>query len=280
MSVEYVALTIRTADPIKREVVNYHLENLGVSSIEEREQDELVYFETSAFETSKNEIIDLLSLHQIEYSEEIVVQKNWNAIWESSFQPVNINDFCYVRAPFHLPSEDRSLIDIILEPRMAFGTAHHATTYMMMQEMEDIDFQDKKVFDYGCGTAILAILAEKMGAKSLYAIDYDENAVENAIFNAEINNCEKIIVEQKVLSDLEPQTFDVILANINRQVLLDSALPLKLFLEDDGLLLLSGLLEQDIPLIKETYENAGWQLMKIVAREDWRCLSYIKKSTS
>ncbi len=277
MSSEYIALTLFTKDPILREVVNYHLENLGVSSIEERSEDELVYFEVEVFEATKDAILELLNDNNIAFQQEVVEQQNWNAIWEASFQPVNINDFCYVRAPFHAPYGNETLIDIILEPRMAFGTAHHATTYMMMQEMAEIDFQGKSVFDYGCGTAILAILAEKLGAESLYAIDYDENAVENGIYNAEINHCEKILVEQKVLSDLVLKKYDVILANINRQVLLDSAIPLKDFLAEDGTLLLSGLLEQDIPLIKETYSSAGWELEKMIAREDWRCLRYRHK---
>lgn len=204
----------------------------------------------------------------------IVKNQNWNAIWEASFEPVKINEFCYVRAPFHQALDNLEIIDLILEPKMAFGTAHHETTFMMISQMEHIDFRGMRVFDYGCGTAILSILAEKLGAESVYAIDIEENAIENAIYNAEINTCSKIRCEVKTLDKTEVQAYDVILANINRAVLLSSAGSLVPYLKAGGTLLLSGILLSDEDLVKNQYIEAGFNHLETIERGEWKCIKF------
>lgn len=273
---QYICLKLEVSDEVKKEVINYYLEENGVSSIEEIDSGALAYFEINQWAFVKAVVKKMLGEQDVRFSEEEVENRNWNAIWESSFEPVNINNFCYVRAPFHLPFSDDSLIDIILEPRMAFGTAHHATTYMMMQEMQHIKMKGMRVFDYGCGTAILSILAEKMGAKSIYAIDIEENAVENANYNAEINRCRRIRCEQKQLEEISEEAYDIILANINRQVLLDSAQKLIPILSEGGTLLISGILDKDVELVVNTYAECGWKKVKMTSREDWRCIQFFR----
>ncbi|GLR15499.1 50S ribosomal protein L11 methyltransferase [Portibacter lacus] len=265
---QYVSIIFKLKDEIQRAVLNYNLSNAGVESIEEREDDVIAYFGVEEWEEAKSE----LDLDGIDYEVVLVKNENWNAKWEASFEPVNINDFCYVRAPFHPESEKAGLIDIILEPKMAFGTAHHETTYMMMSEMKEIKFEGEYVFDYGCGTAILSILAEKLGASGIYAIDIEENAVENAKYNAEINGCEKITCEQKTLEETDEFAYDIILANINRGVLLNSAKPLKNYLKPGGVLLLSGILREDEDLVLDAYKAEGYTFVHSIQKGEWKCV--------
>ncbi|MCL4105730.1 UNVERIFIED_CONTAM: hypothetical protein GTU68_028607 [Idotea baltica] len=269
---QYISITFKTQDAIQRAVLNYKLNEAGVESIEEREVDVVAYFEEDEWGRAKQE----LDLSEIEYEVVHVKNENWNAKWEASFEPVNINDFCYVRAPFHSESTKAGMIDLILEPKMAFGTAHHETTFMMISQMKEINFEGQFVFDYGCGTAILSILAEKLGASGIYAIDIEENAVENAKYNAEINGCEKITCDQKTLDETEEFGYDVILANINRGVLLNTAKPLLNFLKKGGVLLLSGILKEDEELVVNTYLTAGFTLDNSIQKGEWMCLKLSK----
>ncbi len=167
-----------------------------------------------------------------------IENKNWNEEWERGFQPVYINDFAGIRASFHKPLQNIKH-EIIVTPKMSFGTGHHATTHLMIEQMEQINFKDKSVLDFGTGTGVLAILAEKLGATEVTAIDNDEWSINNAIENVEINNCRKIKVQNKsTLDDLNAQ--DIILANINLNVLTANAKKISSIAEHRSLLLLSG----------------------------------------
>jgi ribosomal protein L11 methyltransferase len=249
-------------------VLNYYLGEKGVESIVEDEGFTKAYYTAEKWEEVKS-YFDKWSpdVHEVK-------NENWNAVWEASFEPVKINEFCYVRAPFHPALENSEVIDLILEPKMAFGTAHHETTYMMMSQMEDVDFSGKRVFDFGCGTAILSILAEKLGAEAIYAIDIEDNAIENAIYNAEINGCSKIRCEVKTLEQTEAEDYDVILANINRAVLLSSAGPLVPYLKTGGTLLLSGILLSDESLVKNQYLEAGFTHLETIEKGEWKCIKF------
>ena len=156
---------------------------------------------------------------EITYNTKTIEQVNWNAEWEKNFTPIVVSDNCRVRAPFHDKGNEE--YDIIIEPKMSFGTGHHATTHMMIQHILKDDFIGKKVLDMGCGTAVLAILAEMRGAEPLDAIDIDEWCYLNSIENAERNNCTKITVEQGDASLLSNRKYDIIIANINRNILLN-----------------------------------------------------------
>lgn len=265
---KYLEVKFRGLSDAESAILNYHLGQRGVDSIIENEDEVQAYFTVENWDMTK----DYFDKWYPAVS--AVVDKNWNALWEASFEPVKINDFCYVRAPFHPPLEHSTIIDLILEPRMAFGTAHHETTYMMMSQMEEIDFKGQSVFDYGCGTAILSILAEKLGAEFIYAIDIEENAIENANYNAEINQCSKIRCEKTTLDRIKYTSYDTILANINRAVLLSSARPLISYLKPKGTLLISGILETDESLVKNHYIKAGFFHLETIERGEWKCLKF------
>ncbi|WP_235296035.1 50S ribosomal protein L11 methyltransferase [Portibacter marinus] len=272
--IDYVSVKFEIADPIQREVLNYRLSEAQVESIEELDDHLLAYFTKETWQS-----VSKLSVFQaLDPQVSDVKHENWNAKWEAGFKPVSIDDFCYVRAPFHSKGREE-LIDIILEPKMAFGTAHHETTYMMMSEMKGFIEKGQNVLDYGCGTAILSILAEKLHARSIYAIDIEENAIENSNYNAAINGCTKITCELKVLAEIAPRKFDRILANINRNVLLESAEALIEHTEKGGQLLLSGILINDEKLVSDKFESVGFTLLSSRSKGEWKCLKFSRPNS-
>ncbi len=177
------------------------------------------------------------------YQTKELPSQNWNAVWESNFEPVVIDNFVAVRANFHSPV---SFVqhEIVITPKMSFGTGHHATTTMMIQQMRHINFANKKVLDFGAGTGILSILAEKLGASYILAIDNDNWSIENSKENIAQNGCSKIRIELKNNADVD-QFSDVILANINRNVIIENLMFLSSQLTKNGCLLVSGLLAED-----------------------------------
>ncbi len=276
MMTNYVCVTFEVANVAQSEVLNFKLEEVGVESIEDRDSEIVAYFVQNEWPKAEATLKDYLISENITFKAEAVINENWNAKWEASFEPVNINNFCYVRAPFHPPFNNTNIIDIILEPKMAFGTAHHETTFMMMAQMALLDFMGKSVFDYGCGTAILSILAEKLGAAQIYAIDIEEAAIENAYYNAEINHCNKIVCEQKILSETVSKEYDIVLANINRHVLLATAADLANYVKKSGVLLVSGILLSDEDLVKEEFIRSGFIYEETIQKGEWKCLLFTK----
>lgn len=210
------------------------------------------------------------------YQREWIAAQNWNAVWESNFQPIIVEDFCAIRADFHAPVEGMEY-ELLIQPKMAFGTGHHATTYLMIQQMRDIDFRGKTVFDYGCGTGILAILASKLGATSLDAIDIDEWAHENTLENAAKNEVHNIHSQQGTLETFEPKTYDIILANITFNVIAASLVTLADSLAANGLLLTSGYFVEDVPKLKKLAAAVGLQLQKQLRKDDWMCVLFQKE---
>ncbi|MCW3073696.1 MAG: hypothetical protein JWP69_765 [Flaviaesturariibacter sp.] len=202
-----------------------------------------------------------------------IAEKNWNAEWESNFEPVIVDDFCAVRAHFHQPIKGVQH-DILITPKMSFGTGHHATTYMMMQQMRELDFMGKSVFDFGTGTGVLAILAEKLGAAAVLAIDNDKWSIENGNENAANNNCKRV---EMVLQDVVPsgQAFDIILANINRNVILHFISDLKKAVVPGGFILFSGLLIADENDIVEACSQQALQLVKQTQKSGWISILFV-----
>jgi ribosomal protein L11 methyltransferase len=222
----------------QQEVLVSQLTEFGAEGFEQTEQQLIAYFSALHFNSyAVNAALENYTFHTL-----MLEEQNWNAIWESNFQPVKVGDFCTVRADFHNPIPGTQH-EIVITPKMSFGTGHHATTYMMIEQMETIDFENKQVFDFGTGTGILAILAEKLGAANIIAIDVDEWSITNAKENFERNSCLRIGVTQS--SIIPPQQFDIILANINRNVILHYLPQLKKALTPGGYILLSGLLTTD-----------------------------------
>ena len=195
---------------------------------------------------------------------------NWNETWESNFQPIVLDKFCAVRADFH-PVQAGVKYEIVINPKMAFGTGHHDTTWMMMDAMRHHDFDRKKVLDYGCGTGILAILAAKMGATMIDAVDIEQPAYENALENIQINDAFNVQVFHGNLDVILDNRFDFILANINRNVILASLPTLHNKLNKGGILLISGILRQDEAKVLEAARRAGFTVDEKFYRNEWCC---------
>jgi ribosomal protein L11 methyltransferase len=267
---QYTAIEVQSTD----EILIALLSEFDFDAFQEEDTYFIAYIPTSQFnEGIQAEVINLITRYTQDYKIYNVENQNWNAIWESSFQPVIVENFCQIRADFHPPIHG-ILYDLIINPKMAFGTGHHATTYMMIQHMSAINFTGKKVFDFGCGTGILAILSSKMGAHSIDAIDIEHEAHLNTLENAAINNVGNIRTYEGDLDAMPDDKYNIILANINKNILIKYASPLTSKLKSQGQVLLSGILYEDIHIIIETFENQGLQFIGKSERENWACLQF------
>lgn len=210
---------------------------------------------------------------KISYTIEEIAQVNWNEEWEKNFEPIDVEGNCHVRAPFH--PKTNAEFEIVIEPKMSFGTGHHETTHMMIQHLLEIDVTGLKALDMGCGTAILAILAEMKGAKPIDAIDIDNWCYLNSIENTERNNCKHITVYEGDAALLKDKKYDLIIANINRNILLNDMQSYVDCLNSEGILLLSGFYEEDIPFIDGSCTDCGLVYVKKFQRNNWVSLKYV-----
>lgn len=230
------------ADDNIKDVLIAQLSDTGFDAFEESDGNLIAYCTKDVFD--EHILKRLLDEYNVTFTKEVIPPQNWNELWESNFNPITVDDFVAVRASFHHPIKGVEH-EIVITPKMSFGTGHHATTYMMMQQMRGIDFNGKAVFDFGTGTGILAILAKMLGAGNVTAIDIDEWSITNAKENFDNNNIAGIRLLQADTPTVIEQKFDVILANINKHVLMEFIPTLKNMLNPGGLLLLSGLLAED-----------------------------------
>lgn len=214
---------------------------------------------------------------KITYQTENIEQINWNEEWEKNFDPIDVNGICYVRAPFHEPKNAQ--YEIIIEPKMSFGTGHHETTFMMMKHLLNMDVSNLKVLDMGCGTAILAILASMKGAKDIDAIDIDNWCYLNSIENVERNRIENISVFEgdASLLDNQQEKYDLIIANINRNILLNDMKVYASSLKSGGTILFSGFYTEDIQTIEQEANKYNMFLESQLERNNWASLKFIKK---
>lgn len=203
-----------------------------------------------------------------------IEKTNWNSKWEENFSPIQVGDFCAVRAAFHAPIASVKH-ELVITPKMSFGTGHHATTQMMIKLMQEIDFINHKVFDFGTGTGILAILAHKLGASKIIAVDHEEWACENAVENASENLAE-ISVLQGSMEQIVDNDFDVILANINRNILLQYMKDIGVKAKAGGKILMSGLLAEDKAMIVSAATNEGMIFEKVIDLNGWIAILFIK----
>jgi ribosomal protein L11 methyltransferase len=267
-----------TVNPLQpaSEILIAELSYAGFESFVENEEGVTAYVVSEEFDEEAFAGLHILQSDEFEitYTSQEIEKVNWNIEWEKNFNPIIIDDQCSVRAPFHEKPETE--FDIIIEPKMSFGTGHHATTHMMLQFILKNDWDGKTVLDIGCGTGVLAILTEMKGAKSIDAIDIDNWCYLNTIENVERNNCERISVYEGDASLLEGKHYDMIIANINRNILLEDISKYSECLNPCGKLFLSGFYIEDIPAIEEECNLNGLKIEDELEQENWAGLSFIK----
>jgi ribosomal protein L11 methyltransferase len=264
----YTEVTIHIRDKQLQEILIAQLSEIGFYGFEE-EEDRLKAF-INGEEFNEETIKDIFNNNQLIYSVQTIEEQNWNQLWESNFEPITVEDFVGIRASFHQPIENVQH-EIIITPKMSFGTGHHATTWMMMKEMNSVNFNNKRVFDFGTGTGILAILAEKLGASEVLAVDYDDWCIQNATENLETNDCKRITLMKGDTANVLQQ-FDIILANINRNIIEDNMQYLAQNLVKSGQMLLSGLLKDDEAAIKQQLELYNLIYISTLQKDNWICI--------
>jgi ribosomal protein L11 methyltransferase len=214
---------------------------------------------------------------EISYIVKNIPQQNWNKVWEENFQPLIVADKCYVRATFHESRVDDYPLEIIIDPKMAFGTGHHQTTSLMMEYLLEEKMDSRLVLDMGCGTGILGILALKLGAKQVVAIDNDPVCCESTLENSKLNNVEKISVLLGDSTAIPKADYTLIIANINRNILLSQLEHYAKSLNQGGILLMSGFYEgEDLELLKVHAKSFGLEYLNCKVRDHWAAARFIK----
>ena len=268
----HLHITIPAADVSVQEILIARLEDLGYDGFQQESSHLDAYVQEEKFDAAGLE--ELLSRWQLGYTKQGVPEKNWNEEWEKNFQPVIIGDFCAVRASFHAPVTHVAH-ELVITPKMSFGTGHHATTYMMIKAMQHLDLKGKSVLDFGTGTGVLAILAERLGAEEVLAIDLDPWSIDNARENVKENHIQRVRVKQ---TDTIPDNilFDIILANINKHVILKELSRMKQQLKAGGVILLSGLLCDDFQDIENEALKNELPISERLSEGSWICLKLVK----
>jgi ribosomal protein L11 methyltransferase len=274
----YTCLKIKCTSDFT-DILIAELAEIGFDTFQESESGFEAYVENSAYDVSAlNAIKEQYSeLTSLEFSFDKIEKRNWNADWEKSYEPIIVDDRCLIKAEFH-KLEKKYSYEITITPKMSFGTGHHQTTYLMIKAQMAVDHNGKRVMDAGCGTAILSIMACKLGAKEVEAFDIDEWSVINGKENIDINDCQSIQLKQGTIREVIPSgKFDIILANINKNVLLDEIKIYSTFLPSSGQLLLSGFYTHDVD---DLIEEAGKYDLNEVSRDEretWASLLLRKK---
>jgi ribosomal protein L11 methyltransferase len=275
----YTQFTFLTGGSAEQnDILSAILGQIGFESFEETEQNLKAYIQTNLFDQEEfDTALESLSFRVV-YSVEEIADQNWNSVWESNFQPVTIASRCHIRAPFHDAPAEGMDFDLVIEPKMSFGTAHHETTALMIQFLLDEAPQGQRFLDMGCGTGVLAILAAKMGASDVTAIDNDEWAYNNTIENAERNhqtNIEVLLGDATLLGNLKP--FDSIYANINRNILLNDMKAYSQVLKTGGTICFSGFYETDMDAITQEANQNGLTFVKSESKNQWTAMCFNKQ---
>ena len=270
--IETKTLPIQTAI----EILIAELGAVGFESFTEQENGAIAYIQKKDWYSDILGDIQLLQSDEavISFDIEEIEQVNWNSEWEKNFEPIQVDNLVSIRAPFH--KNPNLKYDIVIEPKMSFGTGHHETTHLMIQHLMELDLKGKTVLDMGCGTGILAIFAEMKGAAKLDAIDIDAWCYENSIENVDRNQCKNISVYEGDASLLQSKKYDLIIANINRNILLQDIGTYVESMNEKGTLLLSGFYTEDIPIIKEESIKYGLKFKKQLTRNNWVGLKFTK----
>lgn len=272
---DYLAFHFPLADE-RRDWLLALLEDLPFEGFEETDDQLLAFLPASAMTPALEAAVnDITAQFDLSWYTRLIPYTNWNAEWEASFQPVKVGSFAGVRAAFHPPMADVRY-ELVIQPKMAFGTGHHATTWLMMQAMESLPWQGASVLDFGCGTGILAILAAQLGAASVHGVDIEREAYENALENMAINATPDLCIYEGELTAVPAGLmFNIILANINRNVILQTLPSLYQKMLPGGHLLVSGILADDRDLVVTAAQQAGFALLDEKGREQWMMIHFM-----
>lgn len=275
----YIELTF-TVDPKEQgsDVLIAQLSELGFDSFVETEKGFAAYIPENNYDpTQLNLALSFYTdFFKFNYESKTIPQQNWNKEWETNFQPIDVDGKCYIRAPFH-EAKKKYLYDVIIEPKMSFGTGHHDTTQLMIRQLMKLDVKNKEVLDMGCGTGVLAIVASMMGANPITAIDIDDWSYENTVENLLKNNINNVLVHKGGAQILEGRCFHTILANINKNVLLADMFLYTKTLANQGNILFSGFFETDIPELKAKAIELGLKFEDMAVSNQWALLWFSKK---
>ena len=271
----YLVFDLAVAADLHELLIAY-LADAGFDSFEEGDDHLQAYATVAERDKWVDAVEELRQRYRFTYTVTELPEQNWNAIWERGFSPIRVGDRLLIRASFH-PADAVVDHDLVIDPRMAFGTGHHATTYMMCELLLEHEVAGAAVLDYGCGTGVLAILARRLGAATVDAVDIEEAAAENTADNAAANGVELDEIVHGRLDDVpDARPYDLVLANINRNVLLDTGEALRKRLRSGGTAFLSGILAQDEARIVEHFRALGFTLVRSRAREDWRAFEFTR----
>jgi len=263
----------------QKDVLVSDLADIGFDTFEDTESGFAAYIPAANLDLQALETL-MLNLDaglEVDYKVQEIENQNWNKLWESNFNPIEVGGQCYVRATFHESKPDFPY-EIIIDPKMSFGTGHHQTTSMMLQYILENDFEGKYVLDMGCGTGILAILASKKGAKAVLAVDYDEICVESVAENSGLNHVDNIEAVCGSFEVLKDRLFDTILANINRNILLEQLPQYALSINKNGELYLSGFYEQeDLTMLRDAAESLGFEFISKKVLNNWCAAKFVKR---
>lgn len=276
MNYYQVAFTFSPLQPI-REIFYFELAEIGYESFEDLPEGLVAYITETLFDEKL--ILQLVEQYNLQFkiswTSQFIAKQNWNANWEANFSPIEINQQLLIRAPFHSPDPSFPL-EVIIQPQMSFGTGHHETTYLIAERLLTMNLAGQSLLDMGCGTAVLAILASKLKAEPVLAIDNDDWAVENSKENCTLNNISNVIVEKGDASKLHSSCFNIILANINRNVLIADMEVYFNALLSEGYLLLSGFFSTDVELIRNYAEKLGLTFVSSFEKNNWAMLEFKK----
>lgn len=277
---DYLELNVKLTprDPWA-DILTAELAEAGYESFVDTEDGILAYAQVAAIDVDhpfKDTFLEFPNDEVVaEFEVKIIPQQNWNAVWESDFQPVEVDEYLSILAPFHDRTGHKGMI-VEIQPKMSFGTGHHQTTWMMSKALFELDHIPENVLDMGTGTGVLAIVAEKLGAKYIVAVDIEDWSVENTIENAERNGCFKIEALCGDIDILQGRTFGLILANINKNVLKAHMADYSKMLEKDGTLLLSGFFDSDVEELVSYADQFGLKKLRILNRDNWAAIELKK----
>lgn len=265
---DYYQYSIAT-DPTQNEILIALMSHLPFDTFEEVETGFNAFLPDKGDEAEVDaELKTLQQSFNFQFEKTHIPGQNWNEIWETNFHPVIVGNFCGIRADFHEPLVGMEH-ELGINPKMAFGTGHHETTFSVIEIMQGIPFQGKNVLDYGCGTGVLAILASRLGAANIEAVDIEVESYRNTLDNSVANGAQNVQAFHGILSDVPGNDFDVILANINRNVILESLVPLSNLLKPGGILVVSGFVLDDEQLMTDALQQHGFNILETRRKNNW-----------